>query len=288
MTYLMNILMWKVGRRMNIKFIKRNSKIYIQDKMGIFFSFLGVLISLVIYCFFLRKNIVQSISQYPNAARITDLWMMGGLISISATTTTLSTFSQKLNDYCTHKIYDFTVNESFSTTKLDFLYVVTAIIQGFISVTIFTIIIFIYLENKYNNIVNISTFIDIELSSLTLIIFSALFFNLITNYIKSVNSFASLSAIVGTLAGFLSGSYIPYGSLPKIIQKIMSCWLGYQNAAYIRFLLNKHLNIPTFIKNRLFENLGVATSINSFALCFLISFIIILFLNIFSKKKIKY
>ena len=273
---------------MSIKFIKRNIKIYMQDKLGVFFSFLGVLISLIIYIFFLRNTLINSVGTYYNAKKLVDLWMMGSLISISAITTTLSAFNQKLNDYQKHLIWDFMVNESFSTYKIELLYIITSIIQSFISVTLFTIVVFIYLFNKYSGVVSIQKFIEIEISSLMLIIFSTMLFSLITNFIKSDSSFTSLSVIIGTLTGFLSGSYIPYGSLPKVVQNFMQGWVGYQNAACNRYLLVKDINIPKVIKKKLFQNLGISTSVNPFIKWLLISNVIIIILNIVCQLKMSF
>lgn len=113
--------------------------------------------------------------------------------------------------------------------------------------------------NKYSGVVSIQKFIEIEISSLMLIIFSTMLFSLITNFIKSDSSFTSLSVIIGTLTGFLSGSYIPYGSMPKIVQNFIRGWVGYQNAACNRYLLVKDINIPKGIKKKLFQNLGTST-----------------------------
>lgn len=272
---------------MELKFIRRNLKIYFQDKQGVFFSFLGVLISLLIYIFFLRNTLIKSFNTYQNIGKIIDLWMMGGLISISSITTTLAGFNQKLADYNSKAIYDFIINSSFSVKKLNLLYIIAVVIEASLSVTLFTIIIFGYLLLEYGKIINLEKFILIELSSFSLIIFSALMFNFITNYVKTTNSFSSLSAIVGTLTGFLAGTYIPYGSLPNFMQKILNYWLGYQNAAIDRYIMLKGIYFPNEIKKNLFHQLGILEYFKIAIICFILSICTVIILNLFKVNKAK-
>ena len=91
------------------KFIQRNLLIYIKDKTGIFFSFLGMFISLFIYIFFLRSNMISSLSRIDNIDRFVDTWMVAGLISIVSITSTLNAFGQKLEDKKDRRIDDFIV-----------------------------------------------------------------------------------------------------------------------------------------------------------------------------------
>ena len=78
------------------------------------------------------------------------------------------------------------------------------------------------------------------------------FFSVVTFFINTT-SFSSFSAIVGTLAGFLSGSYITAGCLPKTVQNILNYWTGFEIAGLLRNRLMPLHNTP----NRILISLGV-------------------------------
>lgn len=108
-----------------------------------------MLISLVIYIFFLKSNLVDSLSNIPNADKLVDTWMVAGLISIVAITSPLSTFNQKVEDKDSKCLYDILVNSQFSLYKINIVYTLTVIIEGTISTLIFSGICHAYLTTQY-------------------------------------------------------------------------------------------------------------------------------------------
>lgn len=272
---------------MYLNFIKRNIQIYLKDKTGIFFSLLGMLISLIIYVFFLRSNLISSLSGIGHVNKLVDIWMIAGLISIVSMTTPLNAFGQKLEDKKNNRLNDFVVNNNFSLASLDTLYVITAIIEGVFSTIIFMFICFGYLYMQYKESLFNSNVLVVIFYSILLIIFSSLLFSLITSWLTSTSSFSSLSAIVGTLAGFFSGTYIVYGDLPNFMQQVLDVWPGFQIAATIR---NKMLGLTGVnVPKNVLDSLGVVSNsetailitLIAMAICVVFSFLIIMM----SKKK---
>lgn len=268
-------------------FIKRNIQIYLKDKTGIFFSFLGMFISLIIYVLFLRSNLISSLSGIAHINKFVDTWMIAGLISIVAMTSSLNVFGQKIEDRKNNRLNDFVVNNDLNMGILNILYVITAIIEGLISTIVFIMICFGYLYVQYKEPLLNSTMLIIIFYSLILIVFSSILFSFITFFVTSTSSFSSLSAIVGTLAGFFSGTYIVYGELPKIMQKVLDIWPGFQIASIIR---NKILNSDiTNVPSSVLSSLGIGTNIEKtiFVTIFatLIFALISLAFNFLSKNK---
>ncbi|MGL5899418.1 MAG: hypothetical protein ACRCZW_07095 [Lactobacillaceae bacterium] len=93
--------------------------------------------------------------------------------------------------------------------------------------------------------------------SILLIIFSSLVFSFVTEFLKASSSFSSLSAIVGTLTGFFSGTYIIYGELPNFMQNILRIWPGYQIAAVTRHEITKSIKIET--PSSVLSSLGISS-----------------------------
>lgn len=264
-----------------IKFIYRNLLIYYKDISGVFFSFLGMLISLLIYIFFLKNNLVDSLGKIPNATKIIDTWMIAGLISIVSMTSPLSAFEQKIEDKKELYLYDAIVNSRLSLSKVDTSYIITSIFEGSISTIFFSILCYWYLALQYNFSLSVKEIGLCLLYMLVLIIFSSFLFSIITFFINSVSGFASLSAIVGTLAGFLSGSYIIIGELPKFIQSILKYWPGFDIAGLLRDILMPIDNIPDSI----LKSLGVLHGYIYLTSSCILIFILILLKQLFTYLK---
>lgn len=177
--------------------------------------------------------------------------MIAGLISIVSVTSALSGFEQMLEDKNSTRIVDFIINSHISKITIEILYFITAIIEAIISTIIFIIICFAYLESQYRINLTIQKIGKILFSVLLLIIFSTLLFYLVVSFIKASSSFASLSALVGTVTGFLSGSYIVVGDLPNVMKQLLHYWPGFEVAALIRGSLCPIRGIPHHILTQL-------------------------------------
>ncbi|WEV40751.1 hypothetical protein [Lactobacillus sp. ESL0681] len=263
---------------MYIKFIKRNISIYLKDKLGLFFSFLGMFISLLIYLFFLRNELVASITHYLNISKFIDCWMIGGLISIVAITATLSPFNQMLEDKENEAINDLMINSKIDKKKINILYILNSIVSGTISTVLFMLVCNTFLTIKYNHNFFNTNFVIIILVNFVLIVFSSEFFNLLMIFVKTTSSFSSISAIVGTLTGFFSASYITYGDLPKAMQNVLNFWPGFKVAEITRYELVKDINVGMTNTNNLYETLGINSNIDN-ALLLTITLTIVLMVS---------
>lgn len=267
------------------KFIHRNLLIYVKDKLGIFFSFLGMFISLFIYIFFLRSNLISSLSHINNIDRFIDTWMVAGLISIVSMTSTLNAFGQKLEDKKDRRIDDFIVNGKLSGMTLKKLYTCVSIIEGTLSTFVFSLICFGYLSVKYGYNAFDRQFVIVFMFNILLIIFSSLIFSLVTEFLKTSSSFSSLSAIVGTLTGFFSGTYITYGDLPSFMQNILNIWPGYQIAAVTRYEIIKSIKID--VPAAVLSSLGVSSDLKNAIMVTVVAGVIVLFMASFKNFKSK-
>ena len=87
------------------KLIFRNVSLYFRDKASVFFSLMSVFIVILLYIFFLSNVQVQSISQQMggvinenNIAYLINTWVLAGLLSIMAVTTTLGALGFMVSD----------------------------------------------------------------------------------------------------------------------------------------------------------------------------------------------
>lgn len=77
---------------------KRNLRLYFRDKTSVFFSLLAVFIVLGLYIFFLGDTLKSSFAGVPDVDLLIGSWVMAGILSVAAVTTTLGAFGTMVDD----------------------------------------------------------------------------------------------------------------------------------------------------------------------------------------------
>ncbi|MFT8466951.1 MAG: ABC transporter permease [Liquorilactobacillus satsumensis] len=234
---------------------KRNLLLYFRNRSGVFFSLLGAVISFVLYIVFLKKSMVTSWQKVPYSQQLLDFWLIGGTLSVTAITTTLTSLGQLVQDKERKVIQDFYLTD-LSRFEMKMSYMCSAALIGFFMqlVMLFSMLIYFSLADR----------LIIPWSSMPAIICLALFSSLLevvmhmllVQFINRVNSLGTLGTIIGTAAGFLVGAYIPLGILPNFAQWLIKLTPGaYVAALYRQILMGDQLNIAFHGQPKHFEKI---------------------------------
>lgn len=243
--------------------ITRNLKIYFSDKSGVFFSLMGAMISFVLYLIFLSKNMAQSWSSVPNTKLLLDPWLIGGTMTITAITTTLSSLSLMVQDREKNVLADLSLTD-ISFLGIQFSYLVTSMIVGVIMQLVMYFMMGIY-------------FMIVDKSSFNLLLFPQIFgisvlssfiwtiFNLLLlSFAKKIDTLGKIATIAGTASGFLAGVYMPIGVLPKTVQDVMKYTPALYNTAMYRDVLmqtqihSSFKNLPISVASEFKEVMGIS------------------------------
>ncbi len=197
--------------------VKRNLLIFFRDKGSVFFSLLGVLIIFALYVLFLGDLAAQGIQGISGARLLMDRWIMSGLLAVTPITTALGAMGVLLDDKNRGMFKDFSV----APLKRS---IVTAsyLTSGFLISLILTLV--TWLLSELYVVACGGTWLSIQeaVTVLALVLFmtasSSLVMFYLISWFKSSNAYAAASMVLGTLIGFLTGIYIPIGSLPKPVQ----------------------------------------------------------------------
>lgn len=230
-----------------LSLVKRNILVYIRDKMAFFMSFLSVVILLVLYQVFLGQIQLDAIKESMGTATVSspvihmvNLWLVAGLTTIVSLTSTLGAFSVMVSDREKKLNEDFEIS-SCPSWKLELSYIIAAVILGTL-VTILCFFLGVLLFNGFNYL-QIFSFPDF-LKILGLIVMSCLLSAAIVlpflSLIKSGSAFSTLSTIIGTLIGFLSGVYIAIGSVGSVLAQVMTWFPMTQMNAMLKNVLMSH------------------------------------------------
>src|SRR5699024_10331825 len=86
------------GGKQMITLIHRHIKLFLKDKMSVFFSLLSVFIIIVLYVLFLSENLIANIPTFENQSAFTFLWMFAGIIAVTTATTPLGALGKYIED----------------------------------------------------------------------------------------------------------------------------------------------------------------------------------------------
>lgn len=205
--------------------VKRNVLIFVRDKASVFFSFLSVIIIILLYILFLGKMQIDTISELlgdvEGASWLVGSWIMAGILIVSSITVPLSSLGEIINDRDNGKINDF-YTSPINRNVLALSYIISSWVIAFMMVMINFAIGQIYLLTIGGELFSIVQALKIiGLFTLTIMSFSSFFF-FISLFINSRNAFGLLGTLVGTFIGFLGGIYIPIGVLSKNVQNVMN------------------------------------------------------------------
>ncbi|MCT4487895.1 ABC transporter permease [Levilactobacillus parabrevis] len=222
--------------------IKRNLLLYFRNWSGVFFSLMGALISFVLYLIFLKQNMLNSWDQVPHAARLLDLWLIGGTLAITGITTTLTSLSQIVIDREKHVTADLQLTDA-GPLRLQLSYLLSAVVIG----VLMQAAMFAIMLGDFALTDHVTVTIPQTINALGLMVVSALLATavnaILIQGVRTVTNLSKLGSIIGTAAGFLVGTYIPIGLLPTIAQDLVKLTPGsYVAALYRQLLMDDRLN----------------------------------------------
>ena len=216
----------------------RNLKLFFRDKASVFFSLLSMLIIVMLYALFLGKIQVQSIEEsvgrtIPGAEWLVNSWIFAGILAVGTVTVSLGAYGTMVDDVHSGRIKDFFVSPM-RRSQLVAGYMVSAALISLIINLVVLIVAEAYIAITGGQLLSPMQMLE-TLGILCLSIFS--FSSLvcfITSYVKSPNAFGALSTILGTMIGFLTGSYVPVGILPGAVVTAIKCIPFTYSALWLR------------------------------------------------------
>lgn len=221
-----------------IAFAKRNLAIYLRDKSAVFFSLLGVFITIGLYLLFLGDVWVSNFEGYDGAREMMDNWEMAGILAVTSVTSTLGMLATMVRDKSDKDmlIRDFYV-APVKRKSLTMGYFLSAYVVGVsMSVLAFlgTEVYFLIAKGSVLPLLTIMKILGVivltALSNSTMML-------LLVSFFHSMNAFSTASTIVGTLISFITGIYLPIGMYPKFVQGIIQCFPTSHAAVLFRQLM---------------------------------------------------
>ena len=287
--------------------ISRNRRVYTRDRLAFFMSFLSVIILILVYQVFLGQIQIDAIKEAlgsdtasSNTIKMVNYWLISGLTTIISMTSTLGAFGVMVSDKEKKLSEDFKVSP-ISNFKVELSYAIFAILFGII-LTMFSCVFAIGIFNGFSSLLDYSAMGYLKIFgivSLSTVLSAAIVLPILA-FIRTSSAFTTLSTIVGTFIGFISGVYLSIGSVGETLQQVMTWFPMTQVNALLKQVLMKNSiaqvfnDAPSSVINEYKESYGVILQnasgnhlSNSFMLSYILVIILALLIIHFMIKKVK-
>ena len=254
---------------------KRNLLIYFRNKSAVFFSILSALILLAIMVVFLGESssegLLDALNQYgtgtaeenaKNASWLVQLWIMGGILGINSVTVSLTAIGAMVEDEERGRLRSFYVTPA-SRFYLSLGYILSAWVSGMV-ICLTTLAagegFFALKGHPVLGIVDLVSLVGVI--ALNVFTFSAIGY-LIALFVRTSSAWSGLLTVVGTLVGFVGGTYIPVSSMSAGLQNVVKLLPVIHGTALMRRICMQEAAKTVFagtsgdVQKIFFEEMGV-------------------------------
>lgn len=246
-------------------FTKRNLKVFFRDRSTVLFSLLGPFFVIGLYMLFLGDLWGRSYRSAGVSREMMDAWMMAGMLAVTSVTTSMGAFGTMIADR-TRKIRKDFYCAPVRQQDIAAGYILSTYLIGLILSVGTLVLAQIYMVLNGGHFLPLPTVGKILLL-LMLIVFansSLMFF--VTTFLRSEHAFTTVSTAIGTLIGFLTGTFVPIGLLPGYAQWLVKLFPPSHAASLLRGVILEEylekLELETGVEslNNLKQELGVGLS----------------------------
>ncbi len=259
-----------------IAFAGRCLRVYFRDRGAVFFSLLSVIIVIGLYALFLRDMMLAGWPDLPGVAFLMDSWLVSGMLAVTAVTTALGTFGVLVEDRVRGVDRDFACSPA-PRSALAGGYIAAGCAVSLLMSLAALVLGEAYLVFAGGTLLPLPGLLRLlGAMALSVLASSAVMFCFVTCF-HSSNAFSGASIVIGTLIGFVTGTYIPIGSLPEAVQWLIRLIpFSHSAALYRQALMEAPLasafaGAPAGAAEALREELGVTLAYGSQALSPLVS-----------------
>lgn len=213
----------------------RSLKIFFRQKSAVFFSLLSVLVIIGLYVVFLG-DVWSADYDLPDITLLIQQWLIAGLLAVTSVTATLGAFAIVINDRTQRIDRDF-LTAPVSRSAIIGGYILGAYIVGLLLTVLTLMIGELYIFSRGGTLLSPAAFLQIAgVILLSVLASSTMLFFLVT-FFDSQSAFSTAGTIIGTLIGFVTGIYLPIGTLPETVQWLVKLFPLSHAAALLRQIL---------------------------------------------------
>lgn len=222
----MNSSKFKDGAVTLSKLIERSLKIFLKDKVNVFFSLLAPLIVLGLYVLFLGDIQMDSIKSAFEGAPVdekllknfVDAWMLAGVVSVACVTVSFSAQGIMIQDKEKGVLNDMLASPV-SRGIIDVGYLVSNFVVTLCICLIVLAVALVYIAIRGWTLSFADVVLLVALTVMSVISTSVLS-TLICSALKTGSQHSAFVGIISAVIGFLMGAFMPLSVFPKGVQYV--------------------------------------------------------------------
>lgn len=195
-----------------ITFALRNMELFFRDRFTVLMSLLAEVIIMVLYIMFMRDNLITQFTTIENADKILDVWMISGILGITPVTAATGAYGVMIEDKAVQIDRDF-ITSPLGQIRITCGYLTGASLSGILISFLVLLISQGYMICRYGSTAGAGNIMEIYGMMIIGSICCAAMMILPVSFLKTSNSLAGCCTIFGALIGFMTGIYLPVGSL---------------------------------------------------------------------------
>ena len=225
---------------------ERNMKVFLKDKMAVFFSLLTQLIVLGLFLLFIKNSYVDGIDSALGELKdkvakadiegLVNSWMISGVIGTAVVTATMNALSVIVSDKEDKIDYDY------NASSVKGHVVVMSYFSGAVMcslITSFTLLTFGLLFLSATGTFVLGAADILLLYGLVILgsVSAAVILMCVISFFKKNSTFSAFSILISTLVGFVVGAYFPVSALGQTMQTVVNLIPGAQITGLMRSVL---------------------------------------------------
>lgn len=205
--------------------VKRHMIKFLRDKAAVFFSFMSILIMLALYFLFIGRQYVsyESMDVFEESFKtyLTTGIMMGGILVINTVSLSLGIMGNVVLDLEQKRLDAFLVTPIRREKVILSYYAAAIIVTATLTLVMWGLTI-LYVGIRSGYWYDLMTVMSVSGLLILYTFISASFMIFMVTLIKTVNAFGTMSGVLGTFVGFVSGIYMPLFVLGKSMTYVAS------------------------------------------------------------------
>lgn len=214
-------------------FFKRNLLLYFRDRGAVLFSLLAVFIVIGLYAIFLGDVWNDYIPQLSDTEGLMESWLCAGLLAIATITTTMGAFGVMVDDKVKKIQKDFYASPVRRGALLGG-YLGSALLVGLLMSLVTLLLSAAYIRLSGGAWPGWAALCEAAALLLLCSFANTAMVGFLVSLLKSHSAFVTVSTVLGTLVGFVTGTYLPIGTLPEAVQYVVKLFPLSQGAALLR------------------------------------------------------
>ena len=223
----------------------RSLSLFFRDRTAAGLSFLAEFILAGLYFLFIRNRLVGGFSQLEDAELLMDAWMACGLLGVTPLTAAMGAYGVLVEDRARRIDRDFGVSP-LRKGSLAGGYLLGAVAVGLLASFVILLGAETYIAVRYGVRLGSGRMARVCGILLLAAMSDAAQMLLAASLLSSGAALAACCTVVGSLVGFLTGIYLPVGSMPETVRWVVTWFPPSHGAALLRQTLLEPLLSGSF------------------------------------------